>query len=143
MKKSLISILILVLIAGLFSITGRARAAFYTTEQVMNKVLDGDKLRTSGSVEVTLSYSHTAFKRATLSPNNDSGTALDFGAECSKWIFLNLDDTNECYIKFDAPATETDFKVPPGSGIGGDSKITVIHAIATDTCEVQAIGFYN
>ena len=120
--------------------------SFYSTDQILNKVYTNGKLNVTSTgastIEVT-TYNTTIMKRFTLNPNTDSGTNLSFGAECSKWVILNMADTAEIFIKFDSAATTNDFKIQAGSGIAGDSKVTNIHAISTDTVEVQAIGYKN
>jgi len=128
----------------------RAQAPFLTTEQVMNKVLDTSegKLKVKADLDVgTLSvaigaFNNTVMKKVIISPNTDSGAALSFGTAVSKWTFLNLADTAEVYIKFEAAAGENDFKVPAGLGVAGDSKVTTIHAFAKDTAEIEVIGLY-
>ena len=140
MKKILVVILVLLS----FSI---AYGENYSTDQILNKVYSNGKLNVSSTstlstIEVT-TYNTTIMKRFTLSPNTDSGTNLTFSSECSKWLILNMADTAEIYIKFGSAATTSDFKIPAGSGISGDSKVTTIHAISSDTAEVQAIGYKN
>lgn len=120
-------------------------ATLYSSDQILNKVYSDGKLLTAGAggtIEVS-TYTTTIMKRFTLTPNTDSGNNLSFGAECSKWVILNMADTAEIYIKFDAVSTINDFKIQAGSGIAGDSKVTNIHAISADTVEVQAIGYKN
>ena len=147
MKKTIISVAFLVLLAVAILTAGVAQGAFYTTEQVMNKVLDNDKMAlridTGATLEVNLkSYDNTVLKRITLSPNTDSGDDLSFDTQVSKWMLLNLADTADVYIKFESAASFTDFKVPAGMGIAYDSKVTTIHAISQDTAEVEAIGLH-
>jgi len=150
MKKSFIPILILVLIAGAILTPGVAQGVFYTTEQVMNKVFNEPKQALKVDAEISAStlevnlkpYDNTVLKRAVLAPNIDSGTTLTFGTEVSKWLFLNLADTADVFIKFESAATINDFKVPAGMGISFDSKATTIHAISQDTAEVEAIGLH-
>jgi len=147
MKKLII---LMVFLSIFVSTVTFAASSFFTTEQVLNKVLDTteNKLKTTASIsvstlEVTVTpYTNTIFKRITLAPMIDSGGALDFGTEVSSWVILNMAETAEIYIKFDAPATPLDFKVPAGSGIGGNSKVTNIHCLSTDMAEVQVIGYY-
>lgn len=149
MKK--LSIFILFLMLFLFTINVSAQTKFYTTEQIMNKVLNTTEntLKTtstvSGSVEVSASsYTNTIFKRFTLTSNTDSGDSLSFGTEVSSWIILNMADTAEVFIKFDGVATASDFKIQAGSGLGGTSKVTNIHCFTLgDSVEVQAVGYYN
>lgn len=147
MKKTIISVAFLVLLAVAILTAGVAQGAFYTTEQVMNKVLNNDKMAlridTGATLEVNLkSYDNTVLKRITLSPNTDSGDDLSFGTQVSKWMILNISDTAEIYIKFESAATINDFKLPAGMGISYDSKVTTIHAISQDTAEVEAIGLH-
>ena len=128
----------------------QAQTPFYTTEQVMNKVLDTTegKLKvkadlTVGTLSVSIgAFNNTVMKKVIIPPNTDSGAALSFGTAVSKWTFLNLADTAEVYIKFEAAATVNDFKVTAGLGVAGDSKATTIHAFAKDTAEIEVIGLY-
>ena len=149
MKKNIAAV-VLMMAFLLVAFAVHAAGTHYTSDQVLNKVLDNDAgaLKTTASiqldsVEVNTSYTNTVFKRYTLSPNVDSDVNLTFGVKVDKWVFLNMDDTNDVCIKFDSPATMTDFKINAASGMGGDSKVTTIHAISADTAEVQAIGYYN
>ncbi len=147
MKKLII---LMVFLSIFVSTVTFAASSFFTTEQVLNKVLDTteNKLKTTASIsvstlEVTVTpYTNTIFKRITLAPMIDSGGALDFGTEVKSWVVLNMAETAEIYIKFDAPATPIDFKIPAGSGIGGSSRVSNIHCISTDAAEVQVIGYY-
>jgi len=147
MKKLII---LMVFLSIFVSTVTFAASSFFTTEQVLNKVLDTteNKLKTTASIsvstlEVTVTpYTNTIFKRITLAPMIDSGGALDFGTEVKSWVVLNMAETAEIYIKFDAPATPLDFKIPAGSGIGGNSTVTNIHCLSTDIVEVQVIGYY-
>jgi hypothetical protein len=148
MKKLIV---LIVVFSILFGVNSYAQTKFYTTEQVMNKVLNTSEntLKTTisgGSLEVTTTtvFTNTVFKRYTLTAGVDSGVNLDFGTEVDSWVILNMADTADVFIKFDAPAALTDFRIQAGSGVGGSSKVTNIHCITSGVgVEVQAIGYYN
>jgi hypothetical protein len=142
MKKVFLFLLVFILI---LTLTNIANSTNYTSDQILNKVLDTDKLKISGTITSdtsSISFTNSVFKRYTLSPNVDSGTNLSFGVEVKKWTVINLGDTVPVYIKFDSAAAITDFKVPATASIYGNSLVTNIHVIAIDTGEVETIGLY-
>lgn len=114
--------------------------SFKTTEQVLNAAYSTTPkaLKT-----VPAPLATTEFKKAALAPSVDSGTALALSSPTNSWTFTNLNDTCPVYINFDSAATlSVSLKVLAKTSVAFDSKITTIHAIASDTSEVQVLGAY-
>lgn len=143
MKKFLVIFLILASVTAVYA--AASDGIIYSMGEIFNYCYNptSQTLKVSGTVATTAgALTTTEFKRATLSPNTDSGTNLGFAAEASHWSIVNLSTTVPVYIKFGSAATTADFKLPANSSISGESKVTTIHVIAADTAEVQTVGLY-
>ena len=148
MKKVSLMVMVLVVMMMLSAVmfmaarpdTALGQSGYRTADQVLNSAYDS---AAAGLKTKTVSPATTVFKVTSLAPDTDSGTALTLPAQAVKWQFMNLHDTCPVFINFENAATvDVSLKVLAKTTVAFDSKVTTVHAIASDTASVQVLGAY-